>query len=245
MHSHDARALHHLPGRDEPVFPCRSAGPVHKRDEVVLDEAFLWTLGTLSVPRHLWRAMGRYAAWIEPAIVNEWTETTRGYDDRAPAARDARLDALRWLDPHHDTSLVRRVVKDLRSQGRALHCMWTGKRLPGEFAVDHCFPFAAWPCNDLWNLVPASRDANGRKGDRLPSAELLEEARPRLMEWWEDAYCADTTLAERFTKEASSALPAAASIAGDLTRETLFEGVMLQRATLRRDQQLAEWTPKS
>ena len=40
------------------------------RNAVRLDEAFLWSFGTFSVPAHLWQAMSRYAPWIEPAVLN-------------------------------------------------------------------------------------------------------------------------------------------------------------------------------
>lgn len=231
------------PGSNEAVFPCRAHGPVRTRERVELDEPFLWSLGTLSVPRHLWQAMGRYAAWIEPAIVNEWTETMRGYEGLSPIPWDTHLAALRWLDPRHDTALVRGLAQALQASGRPLFCTWTGRRLRRDFAIDHCFPFAAWPCNDLWNLVPTAAQTNQHKRDRLPGAELLETAKPRVIEWWEAAYSRNDELAERFTKEALAALPGAGLAEGRVSGETLFEGVMLQRAVLRRDQQLAEWVP--
>ena len=49
------------PGSSEPMFPCERAGAVRIRDSIRLDEAFLWSFGTLSVPATLWQAMGRYA----------------------------------------------------------------------------------------------------------------------------------------------------------------------------------------
>ena len=52
---------------------------------------------------------------------------------------------------------------------------------------------------------------------------------------------ADDDLNERFAREAANALPMATGRENQLTGESLFEGIMLQRATLRRDQQLAEW----
>ena len=59
------------PGSSEPMFPCERAGAVRIRDAIRLDEAFLWSFGTLSVPATLWQAMGRYDPWIEPAVLNE------------------------------------------------------------------------------------------------------------------------------------------------------------------------------
>ena len=153
------------------------------------------------------------------------------------------MAALHWLEPEHDTGLVRGLGRKLRDSGSPLFCVWTGRHLTADFDIDHCFPFAAWPCNDLWNLLPSSPAANRRKGDLLPAPEALEPARPRMLEWWDLAYLRNSALAERFEDESRSALPTAASEDGAVTPESLFEGVMVQQMVLRRDQQLAQWQP--
>ena len=230
------------PGSDEPVFPCKRGDPIRVSDNVRLDEAFLWSFGTFSVPLNLWRAMSRYAPWIEPAVLNEWVEIMCGYATKS-VSRDAHMAALHWLEPEHDTGVVRGLGRRLRESGSRLFCVWTGRRLTGDFDIDHCFPFAAWPCNDLWNLLPSSPAVNRKKADRLPAPEALEQARPRVLEWWDEAYLRDVTLARRFEDEGRSALPTAVSDDGAVTPESLFEGVMVQQIVLKRDQQLAEWVP--
>ena len=207
-----------------------------------LDDAFLWSLGTFSAPTHLWQAMSRYVPWIEPAILNEWIDVMRGYTAN-PVSWDEHLSALRWLEPEHDTGIVRALGRKLRRSGSALFCVWTGRRLRDEFDVDHRFPFAAWPCNDLWNLLPSSTTVNRRKGHRLPAPDALEQARPRMLDWGDQAYLRDASLATRFEDEVRSALPAAATDTDELTPESLFEGIMIQQIVLKRDQQLAEWVP--
>ena len=230
------------PGSPDPVFPCKPGKPMRTGQAARLDDAFLWSFGTFSVPTHLWQAMSRYAPWIEPAILNEWIDVMRGYTAN-PVSWDEHLSALRWLEPEHDTGIVRALGRKLRRSGSALFCVWTGRRLRDEFDVDHCFPFAAWPCNDLWNLLPSSTTVNRRKGHRLPAPDALEQARPRMLDWWDRAYLRDASLATRFEDEVRSALPAAATDTDELTPESLFEGIMIQQIVLKRDQQLAEWVP--
>ena len=229
------------PGSDDPIFPSSRNGPVRVRANVRLDEAFLWSLGTMRVPLNLWLAMGRYAPWLEPAILNEWIRLMRSYESK-PESWDSHWGALRWLEPEHDTAVVRQRAAEIRAT-RPLFCVWTGNRLKNSFDIDHCFPFAAWPCNDLWNLLPSLPRTNHQKRDLLPSPEALENARLRLLEWWDHAYLREPTLTARFTDESRSALPAAVADNDTVTPESLFEGVMIQQMVLKRDQQLKEWQP--
>ena len=226
------------------VFPCEYRS-VRVRDSVRIDENFLWAFGSFSVPVHVWRAMSRYAPWIEPAVVNEWIEVMRGYkQSKAADTQDQYLTSLNWLDPEHDTTLVRKIGENLRADGHRIYCVWTGNFIRKNFDVDHCMPYAAWPCNDLWNLLPSMPKVNRSKGDRLPAPETLEKAKPRILEWWSNAYLGESDLEIRFKDEARSALPVVEPVKGEVSQENLenfFQGVMFQQMVLKRDQQLTEW----
>jgi hypothetical protein len=106
--------------------------------------------------------------------------------------------------------------------------------------IDHMFPWTAWPCSDLWNLLPTHREVNQRlKRDRLPSATRLFRAEGRIVGWWEQAYLgrAESHLPEQFLQEARASLPTfSTDAAGDI-----FASVCLQRIRLRHDQQVPEW----
>lgn len=228
------------PSKEDQVFVAKSARAPRTTD-FSLDAPFLGSFGRMLVPRYLWQAMGRYAAWIEPALLNEWTELMQGYEGNARRTRDEHFALLRWLDPEHDTRLVRNFALKARERNQALYCLWSGRRLRDQFAIDHCLPFAAWPCNDLWNLFPSHPSVNQKKGDKLPSAESLVDARDRILEWWHTAYVGQDAIGERFVDEAVAALPGALVSSASPLPEDVFDGLMLQRATLKRDQQLAEW----
>jgi hypothetical protein len=102
------------------------------------------------------------------------------------------------------------------------------------------FPWAVWPCSDLWNLLPTHREVNQKfKRDRLPSAAALARAEIRIIGWWQQAYLGktDTQLPDQFLQEARTSLPAFSTAApGDI-----FASVTLQRIRLRPDQQVPEW----
>ena len=120
------------------------------------------------------------------------------------------VEAMTWSEPTRDVQLARVRTLELFERGRVMRCVWSGKRLTSaNLDIDHCFPWSAWPCNDLWNLLPVRRDVNGRKGARLPDAATLQNAAERIVGWWHEGYrqAANPLVAERFVREAAASLP--------------------------------------
>jgi hypothetical protein len=208
-----------------------------------VDEAFLWTFGALGVPGPVWRSLQRLGAWVEPVLVSEWTRLIRDYGEAM--SRSVGLEraqaALAWLDPMRDTSLARGVATRLIANGVPIACVWTGAPLGrggASLDIDHCLPWSAWPCSDLWNLMPASRHVNrDLKRDRLPSSETLAAARDAVVGWWETAWLADAALGERFRQECAAALP----VGPRAKTDEIFDGLAWRRLRLRQDQQVPEW----
>ena len=230
------------PGSLKRVFPYTRGRPVYDKTSIRIDEPFLWSFGSFFVPVHVWQAMCNHAPWIEPAILSEWVHLMRSYSVE-PASWEEHYQALNWLDPDYDTGIVRKRAFSLRATGISLFCVWTGRKLRRKFDIDHCFPFAAWPCNDLWNLLPSHPTINRQKGDRLPKPQALENARSCIQDWWEIAYRGTSPLRRRFNDECRSALPLTDSNPAEIPIDSLFEGLMIQQLVLKRDQQLAEWAP--
>jgi SAM-dependent methyltransferase len=143
-----------------PILPVH--GPVTRVTagrvtHVRLDEEYLTRFGSLHVPTHLWAAVQRFSAWIEPALVAEWIRLTKSYAARqGRQVDDARIAAaMTWSEPARDVSTARAQAERLLAAGR-LHCVWSGKRLSmNNLDIDHCFPWTVWPCGDLWNLMPS------------------------------------------------------------------------------------------
>ncbi|MCY4057259.1 MAG: class I SAM-dependent methyltransferase [Gammaproteobacteria bacterium] len=208
-----------------------------------LDGDYLWSFGKLSVPMHLWRAMQRYAVWIEPALVEEWVRLSLRYSETQNRTinEGSLRTAMAWLEPTRDVDGVRRRAFDMLDAEQKLYCVWTGKALRrNSVDIDHCFPWSAWPCGDLWNLMPSSRVVNQHlKRDLLPNDDALRKAKDRIVEWWGAGYCAGSAeLGDRFRLEATARLPAVGS-ASDL--EDVFVALELQRLRLSNDQQIPEW----
>ena len=215
-------------------------------DAVLLDAPLLHGFGSLKVPRLLWQALQRYGCWIEPTLVAEWIRLMKGYaaaQDRVlPEARLA--GAIAWLQPERDVAVPRGIALRLLEEGQNLYCVWSGKALRAEaLDIDHCFPWAAWPCSDLWNLLPADRRVNQQeKRDRLPSEAHLAAAAGPIAAWWGAAYQTGQALPQRFAVEALASLPGLGDTApADLTAGRLLTAMQLQRLRLRHDGQVPEW----
>jgi protein-L-isoaspartate O-methyltransferase len=230
------------PNSDVRIFEASPTRMLKVRAEIQMDAETLRGFGLISVPGPLWRTLQRLGAWVEPVLVSEWVRLIQAFGlrmGRAVAPGEAEA-ALQWLDPARDTGLARSVAKRLISRGEHVRCVWTGSRLrPERLDIDHCLPWTAWPCGDLWNLFPASPSVNrNAKRDRLPSAAALQGSRDSLQLWWRQAWEADEALASRFWREVDAALPTHAS--RDL--EDVFTGLEWRRLRIRQDQQVQEWS---
>ena len=233
-----------FPGSGSPVFPTSPGRPGRTPEHTVIDAAYLRRFGELRVPLHLWRALMRHDVWIEPALVAEWVRLMEGYArgqgrdlDPAVVAR-----AMRWHEPSRDVAFARQAANALMETD-SVFCVWTGKKLnPSRLDIDHCLPWAAWPCEDLWNLLPSDPKVNRHsKRDRLPAAEVLEQSMDLIVDWWDRAWLSHPGTAERFRIEARASLPLVEEADG--SSAPIFAGLQARRFSLRADQQVPEWRP--
>jgi hypothetical protein len=219
---------------------------VSRPETIHLDNVYLSSFGEMFVPRHLWRALQRFDVWIEPALISEWSRLMNGYATgqgrKIPVATHAA--AMTWSEPSRDVRIAREQAVRLIESSK-LHCVWTGRPLSAEsLDVDHCFPWAAWPCGDLWNLLPTLRSVNNKKRDKLPGVELLRSAQHRIQEWWEKGYlkAENQVLPDRFMTEAKATLPMIEN--NDSSIDDIFSALNLQQIRLKHDQQVPVWELK-
>ncbi len=234
----------HLRYQDgKPVFAVLRKTAVRPSGPVMVDSTYLWSFGEMSIPWRIWQALQRYSVWVEPAIIEEWARLMQNYATRQGRVlhREQFAPAMTWNDPTRDVSLPKGRAEVLLDGGR-LHCVWSGRALSTRnLDVDHCLPWSAWPCSDLWNLMPAHRNVNQKeKRAQLPSASLMRSCQDRIMTWWEAAYGSEGEgLSRRFSIEVGSSLAGVGRSKPSL--DTVFEAVLLQRARLRQNQRVPEW----
>ena len=213
-----------------------------RQGTVLLDESYLSGFGEMMIPRDLWQTLRKHTIWVEPVVTSEWGEMIQAYAQRqGRQIEESQIkEAMIWAEPERDTKVPREQALRLL-ENRQLFCVWSGERLnENVLDMDHCLPWSVWSCGDLWNLMPAHRLVNqNKKKDLLPSDSVLDAAEDRIMDWWDKAYFHNSSLQDQFLLEAVSSLPGICP--GDHELEMIFESVCLQRAKLRRDQQVPEW----
>lgn len=228
------------------ILKAVQGGRIVQPAEILIDRSYLESFGELQIPTNIWRALERFDAWIEPTLISEWVRLMNGYAE----SQGRRLDnvvinhAMAWSDPSRDVTLTRRLALDLLKSGTNVSCVWTGKKLAEHnLDIDHCLPWSAWPCDDLWNLMPTQRLINQqRKRERLPSAQRLSQAQDLIMLWWSIGYVSspNATIPDRFLGEARASLPSLA-YTRDPSLDDIFGGIAFQRLRLKQDQQVPEW----
>ncbi|CAN5502880.1 methyltransferase domain-containing protein [soil metagenome] len=230
------------PSSETRVFGATKARAARAPETLVLDLDTLRSWGSFTVPGHLWRALTRLGSWVEPVLIAEWARLMRNYGDRMgrliPAGQAEA--ALAWEEPMRDTALGRSAAARLTALGHRIDCVWSGVALnAARLDIDHCLPWSAWPCGDLWNLLPSDRRLNQhQKRDRLPSFATMADARPRILSWWQQAWLDDPALGPRFTREVAAALP----VDPVPSLEDVYAALEWRRLRLRQDQHVPEWT---
>lgn len=230
------------PASDKPIFEVTRRRQIPTPSPLQIDDIFLWSLGDFRIPLDIWQALTHYNVWIEPVLVAEWVRLIHTYcNDGRPDIRTLAHALLAWVDPARDTGFARAAVERLRAAGKPVYCVWTGARLRDEYDVDHCFPFAAWPCGDAWNLMPAARQVNNQKSNRLVTQAALERAGDAIGAWWQDAFLSQGDGQRRqFFLEASQTLPL---LVADPGTADVIDAMKVHRIKLEKDQGLRAWEP--
>jgi hypothetical protein len=240
----DMPSKHLTFANDLPVFETQYGRAPRIASSLALEQDFLWEYGTTRVPLTIWHALRRMSAWIEPMLIAEWVRLTKTYAERAgkTVTADEVMSALRWIEPERDTGFVRAIALRHLARGQTVRCVWSGKTLgTSGLDIDHCLPWAAWPCSDLWNLLPAAPAVNRHgKREKIVTGAALAQARPLILDWWRNAYLEDApVLRARFNEEAKTTLPILRHDATDL--DELFQALDFRRLRLKQETQGAEW----
>ncbi len=165
-------------------------------------DEFSYANGEIFVQSDLWRELVLMGHWISDSIVLRWAELTSEKTDEQFKSSFI-IDLL--IQSTEETRMDSGVRALYRSRSD-LVCAWSGKRLSQDFDVDHIIPFSVRHDSSIWNLVPAAKDVNASKSDKLPTIEALAGAEGRLVDEWR--HLRDWN-ARRFDADAHKLLPGA------------------------------------
>ena len=155
------------------------------------------TTKSVLIPNDLWIELSHLGYWVSQAVILQWAEKTTSLGKGIDVASVVGL--LLDKEDIRSTTEARRIFSKLSS----LECVWTGVSLKGNFEVDHVIPFDLWHNNDSWNLLPASKTANSKKSNKLPSSELVKKRKDCIVGLWEKINDVDGL---KFKKEAETLL---------------------------------------
>lgn len=135
-----------------------------------------------------------------------------------------------------DQSQAREIATRLLQKKHHLTCVYSGKELHKQFAMDHILPYSIFYNNDLWNLVPSAPAVNNKKSDKIIALETLNASKQRLLEYWD--YVADTRYSV-FSSELKSTLRI--NTASASWHNQLFDAVARQADMTAQHRGLTRW----
>ena len=154
-----------------------------------LDREFLIrNFGEYSLGRDLNTVFLYFGGFIsgENTLLLKWAQ----FSSEKSGGRISVADAMEVLtmtpETERDTWEAQRFYEHLWGRNEVVSCVWTGAPVSSyaECHIDHVLPFSIWKNNELWNLMPATPDANGRKSDRIPAEALLEARKDAILHSW-------------------------------------------------------------
>jgi SAM-dependent methyltransferase len=208
-------------------------GPVkYAGGALVTGRVFDYDAATKSVliPNDLWIELSHLGYWVSQAVILQWAEKTTGLGKGIDVASVVGL--LLDKEDIRSTAEARRIFSSFPS----LECVWTGVSLKDNFEVDHVIPFDLWHNNDAWNLLPASKAANSKKSNKLPSSELLRKRKDSIVSYWEQIKSREQL---KFHKEAETLI----KLPEDNWQNPLFGqmSIAIEMTALQRS--LGRWSP--
>lgn len=229
--------------KDNKLFEIQPPAQRRKSlSSLVIDSDFLASFGYFTLDESLWECFRIYHSWIEPLVVNQWVMEMQRFETNRERNISLQTyhDCLVWIDHNHDTRDVRKRVEQLRKEQVEIVSVWSGKILKQEYHVDHCLPFAYWPNNDKWNLLPTTTKENLNKSDKVPTPDKLHASKQRIVDWWRLAWDYSEQSQQRFFSEAALSLPNIPPQCRDF--EEVFDAMGLQVRGVKSRLLINEWS---
>ena len=175
-------------GRHYPVFDYDREFSVPSGKFPVNREYLIQNLGTYSISREydtIFEILGSFIAG-DDAVLFQWAEFTKAASN-GNVSLAASLEHLRTFPvTDRDKEPAGSFYRGLQKEQGFIHCVWSGKVIRDKESpeIDHVLPFSVLKNNDLWNLLPATKQVNMDKLDKIPDPEFIEKRKPAIKLYW-------------------------------------------------------------
>lgn len=142
---------------------------------------------TIGIKQNAYYELYRYGSWIEDSITLRWARFTENLSKSSGSNISSGYVVTllsKDFEVKRDTQLSRKIYDKYMNENGELRSVWSSKQI-STYEVDHVLPYSIYLNNDLWNLLPASRQENNTKSDKLVSSELLNKQKNQIITYWE------------------------------------------------------------
>jgi len=185
------------------IFSFNREGMRRKTSQVDI-EYLIHNFGTFSIPSYYYEAFKVLGSFIngQDSILFKWAEFSVNASGQSLSIEKVINEVLKSPITKREIAESKKIYREILNQKGMVYCVWTGKRL-SDYDIDHMIPFSVWKNNDLWNLLPAGRNTNKQKRDKIPSPVLIDQRKDLIINYWG---ILNESLSQRFKKEIQVAL---------------------------------------
>lgn len=142
--------------------------------------------GTFTIPFEYYEAFKIIGSFVSgtDSIFFKWAEFSERASNKKISTERILHEILKNPVTERDIKISKNLYKKLLSDTGNVNCVWSGIKL-NNYDIDHIIPFAIYKNNDLWNLLPAKKELNNNKRDKIPSLETLKKSKDLIIHYWE------------------------------------------------------------
>lgn len=168
-----------------PIFKLGKKAAYRTSKNVDL-EYLIHNFGTFSIPWDYYEAFQVLGSFIngQDSILFKWAEFSVNASGKNLSIEKVVNEVFRNPITDRDVNKSKKIYKQILKDKGKVYCTWTGKAIR-NYDIDHMIPFSIWKNNDLWNLLPSSPKINSIKRDKIPSPDLIEKSKERIIYYWD------------------------------------------------------------
>ena len=171
------------------VFEYKPRKGPHFSSDVIDRDLLIQDYGEYSITRTMNTVFLYFGGFIsgENTLLLKWAQFSNARSEGKISIGDAMEVLSRLPESGRDVREAEKFYRSLWDKKKEVKCVWSGVSIKSleECNIDHLLPFAVWQNNELWNLMPATPEANNKKSDKIPSDELLEKRKDAILEYWD------------------------------------------------------------